>query len=82
MQYFENENNQDISSLHYGLYHIIFKKPKDSFFKNFHPLNILSFFQSFDFSLEDNHEIELLLFKNELENITQSFSYVKIIEGF
>lgn len=81
-KYFENENNQDISSLHYGLYHIIFKKPKDSFFKNFHPFKYTKFFQSFDFSLEDNHEIELLLFKNELEYYSKFFSYVKIIEGF
>lgn len=81
-KYFMDNENQNISSLHYGLYHIILKEPKDSFFKTFHPFKYTKFFQSFDFKLEDNHEIELLLFKNEIEYYSKFFSYIKIIEGF
>lgn len=72
----------DITSLNFGLYHIILSEPLNTFFKNFHPFKYVRLFQSFYFNLENEHEIEILLFKNEIEYYSKFFKKVKIIEGF
>lgn len=72
----------DIANIKNGLYRVILKNPKETFFNNFHPFKYNYMFQSHYFNFEENHEIELLLFKNEIEYYGKFFESIEIIEGF
>lgn len=72
---------QDIKKLSNGLYRVILKHPKDTFFKAYHPFKYSIFNQSFAFSLSENDTLELLIFKNELEYYMRFFNSLEIIEG-
>lgn len=74
--------NINIDDLSHGLYKVVLKNPKDTFFKNFHPFRYTRILQSFYFNLENNHQIEILLFKNELAYYKNFFYDFEIIEGF
>lgn len=81
---YKNYNNEyiKIDNLSQGLYRVILKNPIDSFFNKFHPFKYTKLFQSFIFKLENSHQIEILLFKNEIEYYKQFFDEIEIIEGF
>lgn len=70
------------NTLENGLYRVILKNPKNTFFASYHPFKYMKIFQSFSFQLEIDQEIELLLFKNELLYYKKFFEDVKLIEGF
>lgn len=73
---------ETLKTLENGLYRVILKNPKNSFFASFHPFKYTKMFQSFSFQLDSNQEIELLLFKNELMYYKKFFDEVEFIEGF
>lgn len=71
-----------IDEIENGLYKVILKNPKKSFFCFFHPFKYVKMFQSFNFNLEENQEIELFLFKNEIIYYKKFFEKVELLEGF
>lgn len=71
-----------IDEIENGLYKVILKNPKKSFFCFFHPFKYVKMFQSFNFNLEENQEIELFLFKNEIIYYKNFFEKVELLEGF
>jgi len=71
-----------LDTLENGLYRVILKNPKNTFFASYHPFKYMKIFQSFSFQLETNQEIELFLFKNELVYYKRFFEGIKLIEGF
>jgi len=73
---------ENLKTLAYGLYRVILKNPKNSFFASFHPFKYTKMFQSFSFQLDSHQEIELLLFKNELMYYKTFFNEVEFLEGF
>lgn len=73
---------ETLKTLENGLYKVILKNPKNSFFTSFHPFKYTKMFQSFSFQLDNNQQIELLLFKNELMYYKKFFDEVEFIEGF
>ena len=75
------ESEKNISQLYDGLYRVILKNPSDTFLKKFHPFKYIILNKQFYFDLEKNQEIELLLFKNEIEYYQKYFNETKIIEG-
>jgi len=81
---YENFHNKkiEISELKNGLYRVILKNVKSDFFKKFHPFKYKKLNHSYYFQIEDNHEIEILLFKNEIEYYQTFFENIEIIEGF
>lgn len=72
----------DIETIENGLYKVILKNPRKTFFCSFHPFKYMRMFQSLSFNLEDNQEIELLLFKNEILYYKNFFEKVEFLEGF
>jgi len=74
--------NKTTTSLENGLYRVILKNPTDSFFRNFHPFQYTRLFKSFNFNLEKNQTIEIMLFKNEILYYQKFFAEVEILEGF
>jgi len=74
--------NITVDRLYTGLYRVILKRPKDTFFRKVHPFKYNVLNKSFYFNLEENQEIELLLFKNEIEYYYKFFNEISIIEGF
>jgi hypothetical protein len=76
------EENPDINQLYHGLYRVVLKNPIDSFFQNFHPFKFVKFHKSFYFKLENNQDIELFLFKNEILYYKKFFHKIEILEGF
>lgn len=83
IQYIDLRNSlSNIKSLENGLYHVILKKPRDTFFKNTHPFKYVNLNHSYYFKLEAGQEIQLLLFKNEIEYYMQYFEDIEILEGF
>lgn len=71
-----------LNTLENGLYRVILKNPKNTFFASYHPFKYMKIFQSFSFQLESDQEIELLLFKNELMYYKKFFDEVEVLEGF
>lgn len=76
------EENIDINKLYNGLYRVVLKNPINSFFQNFHPFKFVKFHKSFYFKLENNQDIELFLFKNEILYYKKFFHEIEILEGF
>ncbi len=72
----------NVESLNNGLYRVILKNPKDTFFKVFHPFKYMRLNSSYYFNLEENQEIELLLFNNEIDYYSKFFLDIDILEGF
>jgi len=72
----------NIKHLENGLYRVRLKKPKDTFFKKYHPFKYTATLHSLPFNLSNDDSIELLLFKNELEYYSKFFQALEIIEGF
>jgi hypothetical protein len=81
---YENFRKKNIttSQLYSGLYKVRLRIPCDSFFREFHPFKYRIINKSFYFNLEQNQEIELLLFKNEIEYYQKFFHEINILEGF
>lgn len=71
----------DIKQLENGLYRVMLKNPKDTFFKNHHPFKYTTTLHSLHFKLSSENCIELLLFKNELEYYSKFFQTLEVIEG-
>ncbi len=76
------DENIKIDQLNNGLYRVILKNAKDTFFKKFHPFKYMKLNHSFYFNIEENQHIELLLFKNEIDYYKSFFNDIEIIEGF
>jgi len=74
--------NIDITTLKNGLYRVILKNIKDTFFKDFHPFKYMKLNHSYYFKIENNQDIEILLFKNEIDYYMNFFEEIIIIEGF
>jgi hypothetical protein len=64
-----------------GLYRVLLRKPIESFFRYYHPFKYTKLNKSYTFYLEDNHEVEILLFKNEIEYYAKFFGEVFIVSG-
>lgn len=79
---FFHEKNININDLHNGMYRVLLNNPKETFFKTFHPFKYVRLFESYNFNIEEQHSIEILLFKNELEYYSKFFTDVTILEGF
>ena len=81
---YKNYRNEKINldQLENGLYRVILKNIKDTFFKKFHPFKYMKQNSSFYFNIEENQYIEILLFKNEIEYYKRFFNDIEIIEGF
>lgn len=77
-----NSQPKTLNSLGNGLYRVIFKNSKNTFFTSYHPFKYMKIFQSFSFQIESDQEIELLLFKNELMYYKNFFDEVELLEGF
>ena len=77
-----NSQPKILNTLENGLYRVIFKNPKNTFFTSFHPFKYMKIFQSFSFQFESDQEIELLVFKNELMYYKKFFDGVELLEGF
>lgn len=78
----EVSKNYNMSKLCNGLYRVVLKNPLDTFFKSFHPFKYTKLFNSFSFNLEYEHEVETLLFKNEIEYYSKFFKTTIIKDGF
>jgi len=74
--------NINIENLKNGMYRVILKRPKDTFFLKFHPFKYVRLRSSFYFNLEKEQCIEILIFKNEIEYYGSFFESIDIIEGF
>lgn len=72
----------DITNLAPGLYRTLLKQPKPSFFKTCHPFRYVIGNKNFYFNLNDSHEVEVLLFKNEIQAYAKYFCDVEVLEGF
>jgi hypothetical protein len=68
-------------NLESGLYRVVLKGPKKGFFRSSHPFKYKLLNNSFYFELDDNHEIEVLLFKNEILCYQKYFESVEVLEG-
>lgn len=80
--YFDDINSSYIGQeLNNGLYRVVLINPIDSFFRQYHPFKFTKLNKSYTFNLEDNHEIEILLFKNELEYYSKFFKEVFLKSG-
>lgn len=64
-----------------GLYRVLLKGVKDSFFMNYHPFKYTVLGRSNYFKLGEEHQLETLLFRNEIDAYSQYFTEVEIIEG-
>ena len=65
-----------------GLYRVILKAPKNTFFKKFHPFKYQKFNKSFYFSLDEEQSVEALIFKEELDYYKDFFESFELIEMF
>ncbi len=72
----------NLDQLENGLYRVIFKNAKDTFFRKFHPFKYMKLNRSFYFNIEESQDIEILLFKNEIDYYKKFFNNIEIIEGF
>lgn len=81
---YENYRGKNIliNNLNCGLYRVILRKPKETFFTKFHPFKYNYLCKSFYFNIEKNHEIEILLFTNEIIYYSKFFDVTEILEGF
>ncbi len=82
IKYSKYDGKFDTEDLVNGLYRVIFKNVKNTFFKEFHPFKYMKLNHSFYFNLEENQHIELLLFKNEIDYYKNFFNGIEILEGF
>lgn len=73
---------KSVDKIENGLYKVILKNPKNTFFCYFHPFKYMRMFQTLGFNLEENQEIELLLFKNEILYYKDFFESIEFLEGF
>jgi hypothetical protein len=64
-----------------GLYRVVLSKPIDNEFRNYHPFKYTAINQSLDFTLESDHEIEVLLFDSEIKHYSKFFNETYIEEG-
>jgi hypothetical protein len=71
----------NLNQLENGLYRVKLKKPKETFFRSFHPFKFTTVVNSLAFKLKSDDCLELLLFKNELEYYSKFFESFEIIEG-
>ena len=76
------DDSVDFQILKNGLYRVVFKHIKDTFFKDFHPFKYMKLNHSYYFKIEANQDIEILLFRNEIEYYMNFFEEVEIVEGF
>lgn len=72
----------NITSLAPGLYRTLLRHPKPSFFKTCHPFRYIIGNKNFYFNLNDSHEVEVLLFRDEIQAYAKYFGEVKVLEGF
>ena len=82
IKYSKYDGKFDTENLANGLYRVILKNVKNTFFKEFHPFKYMKLNHSFYFNLEDNQHIELLLFKNEIDYYKIFFNSIEVLEGF
>ena len=82
IKYKKYKEKINIDNLHNGLYRVILKNVKNDFFKKFHPFKYVNLNHSYYFKLEKNQNIEILLFKNEIEFYKNYFHEIEILEGF
>jgi len=73
--------NSDVLNLPDGLFHVLLKRPKASFFTDFHPFNFSRLRNSHKFKLESEQEVEILLMRNELVAYQEHFYEVEILAG-
>jgi len=82
IKYKKFNNQYNCHNIANGLYKVILKKPKDTFFKTFHPFKYVRFNKAFYFNLEEKQYVKILLFKNEIKYYQKFFQNIEIIEGF
>jgi len=81
LKYKEFSDGTLIENLHDGLYHVVLQFPIKEFIKNYHPFKFNRLFNSYYFYFDENNEIEILLFKNELEYYGKFFKKIKVLKG-
>lgn len=79
--YYIDGNDLDHNNIKNGLYRVIFKNPKNSFFRKKHPFTYKKNKNSYYFNLEEGQTIETLAFKNEIEHYKKYFQSYEIVEG-
>jgi hypothetical protein len=75
------KSEKNLEPLTSGLYRVILKKPKDTFFKNYHPFKFTLINRSFSFQLSGEESLEILLFKNEVDYYSRFFNSVEVLDG-
>jgi hypothetical protein len=75
-------SNANINDLPHGVYRVIFNEPIDDVFMEYHPFKFTTLNQSNTFKLDAHQNLELFLFKNEIEYYQRFFKSIEIIEGF
>ena len=69
------------SPLASGMYRVLLKNPKNDYFNQYHPFKYKRLGRSFTFNLDQHHELELLLFSNEIEYYSRFFKDTQILES-
>jgi hypothetical protein len=75
-------SQKSVEALAAGFYRVLLKCPKPGFFRACHPFRYAIQNKQFYFELDGNHELEILLFNNEIEVYARYFDKVEILEGF
>lgn len=64
-----------------GLYRVLLNKPKESFFRCYHPFKFSKLNSALSFNLESNHQIEIQLFSFEVKYYSKFFESTEILSG-
>tara|TARA_B110000908_G_C10256571_1_gene455951 strand:- start:1017 stop:2834 length:1818 start_codon:yes stop_codon:yes gene_type:complete len=72
----------DISNLPKGVYKALLRNPTTMFIKKYHPFKFTQLNRGIYFNLEDNDEVETLLFDNEIKFYARHFESIEIQTGY
>ncbi len=80
--YVKTSRQIDPFQLEQGIYHVILKGAKDSFFLNHHPFLFKRLRKSNHFKLEVGDSVEIVLYKDEIICYQNFFEEIEVLEGF
>lgn len=75
-------SSNNIEALDDGLYRVVLKNCKNTFFREYHPFKFSLLNKSYYFHINNEEDIEVLLFKSELLYYQKFFYKYEILEGF
>ncbi|MDT8399674.1 MAG: hypothetical protein RQ899_13780 [Pseudomonadales bacterium] len=78
----EKLDSLDVYDLPKGVYKALLKNPTTDFIKNYHPFKFVQLSKGVCFNLEDNDEVETLLFDNEVDFYARHFESIEIQAGY